>query len=81
MTYTEFDYIVIDDGSIDSTLNILKKNNIRHISLPVNLGIGGAMQTGYKFAWRKGYEYAVQLDADGQHNPREVDKELFRNNP
>jgi len=74
--YTGFDYIVIDDGSIDSTLNILIKNNIQHISLPVNLGIGGAMQTGYKFAWRMGYEYAVQLDADGQHNPLEVNKLL-----
>ncbi|CAM3129866.1 glycosyltransferase family 2 protein [Filibacter tadaridae] len=71
-SFTPFDYIVINDGSIDSTFRILKENNINHISLPVNLGIGGAMQTGYQYAWRMGYDYAVQLDADGQHNPSEV---------
>lgn len=71
-THTPYDYIVINDGSTDLTLNILKAHQKPHISLPVNLGIGGAMQTGYKYAHRHGYEYAMQLDADGQHDPADI---------
>lgn len=71
--YTTYDYIVINDGSTDRTLELLRSHNIRHINLPLNLGIGGAMQTGYKYACRQGYDYAIQLDADGQHNPSEID--------
>jgi len=70
--YTNFDYIVIDDGSTDRSLQLLEEHEVPHIPLPFNLGIGGAMQTGYKYAYEKGYTYAVQLDADGQHDPREV---------
>jgi glycosyltransferase involved in cell wall biosynthesis len=80
---TTFDYVVINDGSTDQTLDILQKHNINHIHLPVNLGIGGAMQTGYKYAFRKGYDYAIQLDADGQHNPADLDnlvREIIQNN-
>ncbi|MFX3675274.1 MAG: glycosyltransferase family 2 protein [Paenisporosarcina sp.] len=69
---TDYDYIVINDGSTDSTQSILQKENIESITLPINLGIGGAMQTGYKYAKRHGYEYAIQLDADGQHNPSDL---------
>lgn len=72
-TYTPYDYIVINDGSTDRTLSILKEHQKPHISLPVNLGIGGAMQTGYQYAHRQGYEYAMQLDADGQHNPADIE--------
>lgn len=68
-----YDYIVIDDGSIDQTPAILKRENIESINLPINLGIGGAMQTGYKYARRNGYEYAIQLDADGQHDPSDLE--------
>jgi len=67
-----FDYIVINDGSTDNTGEILKQNNINHITLPFNLGIGGAMQTGYKYALMNNYDYAIQLDADGQHNPDDL---------
>ncbi|MGR9048597.1 glycosyltransferase family 2 protein [Halobacillus faecis] len=66
---TDYDYIVINDGSKDRTPYILEENGIHHLTLPNNLGIGGAMQTGYKYALRNGYDYAIQLDADGQHNP------------
>ena len=63
-----FDVIVINDGSTDSTASILEKNNIPHINLIHNLGIGGAVQTGYKYAYEKKYDFAVQFDGDGQHD-------------
>ncbi|MCH1625099.1 glycosyltransferase family 2 protein [Ferdinandcohnia quinoae] len=69
-----YDYLIVNDGSNDRTSEILKKNNLNHVSLTVNLGIGGAMQTGYKYALRHGYDYAIQLDADGQHDPRDLEK-------
>ena len=65
---TNYDYIVINDGSTDNTDDILTKNNIRHITLINNLGIGGAVQTGYKYAFKNGYDIAIQFDGDGQHN-------------
>lgn len=65
---TNYDVIVIDDGSVDNTKEICRKNNIPHISLINNLGIGGAIQTGYKFALDNNYDIAVQFDGDGQHN-------------
>jgi glycosyltransferase involved in cell wall biosynthesis len=68
-----YDYIVINDGSTDRTLDILKENKFHYLDLPVNLGIGGAMQTGYRYALQKGYQYAIQLDADGQHNPKDLE--------
>lgn len=64
----DFDYVVINDCSKDNTLEILKANDMNYISLPVNLGIGGAVQTGYKYACEHGYETAVQVDGDGQHD-------------
>lgn len=66
---SDFDYVVINDCSKDDTLNVLKENNLNYINLPVNLGIGGAVQTGYKYAYDYGYEIAVQVDGDGQHDP------------
>ena len=62
------DYIVINDGSTDNTETILRENNINHIELINNLGIGGAVQTGYKYAYQNNYDIAVQFDADGQHD-------------
>ncbi|HON56124.1 MAG TPA: glycosyltransferase family 2 protein [bacterium] len=59
----------VNDGSKDNTSEIAKNLNVNVIDLPNNLGIGGAMQTGFKFALRNGYDIAVQIDGDGQHNP------------
>lgn len=64
----ELDFIVINDGSKDNTLKILQENNINHINLIKNLGIGGAVQTGYKYAYENGYDIAIQFDGDGQHD-------------
>ncbi len=64
---TECHYMVINDGSADKTGLILRENHIPHINLPFNVGIGGAVQTGYKYAFEKGYDIVVQFDGDGQH--------------
>ena len=69
---TKYDIIVINDCSTDSTKEILEKNNIPHINLIHNLGIGGAVQTGYKYAYYNNYDIAVQYDGDGQHDVRYV---------
>ena len=65
---TDFDYVIINDGSSDATKTICERNGFNVINLPINLGIGGAVQTGYKYAHDHGYAYAVQFDADGQHD-------------
>lgn len=59
------DYVVINDCSKDRTERILKNLGITYISLPVNLGIGGAVQTGYKYGVENGYDIAIQMDGDG----------------
>ena len=71
---TNFDVIVINDGSKDNTLKVLKDNNIPYISLFQNLGIGGAVQTGYKYALKNNYDIAVQFDGDGQHDVNYISK-------
>ncbi len=68
----DIDVIVISDGSTDQTAALARAAGVHVVSLPVNLGIGGAMQTGYRYAERHGYQYAVQIDADGQHDPRDL---------
>lgn len=70
----KLDYIVINDGSTDSTKEVMIQNNIDFIDLPFNLGIGAAVQTGYKYAFYKGYDIAVQFDGDGQHDINSIDK-------
>ncbi|MDZ4858256.1 MAG: glycosyltransferase family 2 protein [Candidatus Hydrogenedentes bacterium] len=62
-----YDVLVVDDGSRDNTAAVVRSAGVELIRLPLNLGIGGAMQTGFKYAWRAGYDVAVQCDADGQH--------------
>lgn len=64
-----FDYVVINDCSKDNTREICEINGFNIVNLPINLGIGGAVQTGYRYACRNGYDMAVQVDGDGQHNP------------
>lgn len=65
----EFDYVIINDCSTDNTKNICEDNHYNIVNLPINLGIGGAVQTGYRYAYREGYDVAVQVDGDGQHDP------------
>lgn len=62
------DYVIINDCSKDDTAKICKENGYNFVSLPINLGIGGGMQTGYKYAMENGYDIAIQFDGDGQHN-------------
>lgn len=64
----DFDYVVINDCSTDNTLQICEENDIHCLKLPVNLGIGGAVQAGYLYGVRNGYDVAVQFDGDGQHS-------------
>ena len=65
-----FDYVVINDCSTDNTRQICEDNGFNIVNLPVNLGIGGAVQTGYLYAERYGYDIAVQVDGDGQHDAK-----------
>lgn len=79
----DFDYIVVNDCSKDKTLEVCIANGIKCLKLPVNLGIGGAVQAGYLYGVRGGYDIAVQFDGDGQHSARYLEdmvKELQRQN-
>lgn len=69
---TSYDFIVINDCSKDNTKKILEDNNLPHVNLIHNLGIGGAVQTGYKYAFKHDYDIAIQYDGDGQHDVRYV---------
>jgi glycosyltransferase involved in cell wall biosynthesis len=66
------DVVVVDDGSSDRTGAVAAERGAFVLRLPFNVGIGGAMQTGYRFAFERGYELAVQIDGDGQHDPAEL---------
>ncbi len=68
------DVCFINDGSTDDTLKVLRSLACRYLSLPCNLGVGGAMQSGFQHAYDLGYEYAIRLDGDGQHPPQECAK-------
>lgn len=70
----KLDRVVINDASNDKTKDILKRNEINFIDVPVNLGIGGGVQTGYLYALENGYDIAVQMDGDGQHCASEIEK-------
>jgi glycosyltransferase involved in cell wall biosynthesis len=65
----DVDILVVDDGSADRTAERAEAAGARVARLPFNLGVGGAMRTGYRYAQREGYDVAVQIDADGQHDP------------
>jgi len=70
------DALVVNDGSSDRTPEKAEASGAIVLNLPFNLGIGGAMQSGYKYAFEKGYDVAVQVDGDGQHDPKEIPKLL-----
>jgi hypothetical protein len=72
----DLEVLVVDDGSIDRTAFLAEKRGARVVRLPFNLGIGGAMQTGFRYAAQEGFDIAVQVDGDGQHDPAELRKLL-----
>lgn len=71
--YSQYDYVVVNDGSKDKTAQICRENNYNLVDLPVNLGLAGAFQTGMKYAYYNGYDCAIQYDGDGQHNPEYIE--------
>lgn len=75
-TCPDVDLLVIDDGSSDATAEAARLAGARVLRLPYNLGVGGALRAGYKFAWREGYDRTIQVDADGQHNPVDIPRVL-----
>ncbi len=70
------DVVVVDDGSTDETAKVARSKGAVVLRLPFNLGIGGAVQTGFRYAVRHGYDVAVQVDGDGQHIPSEIPRLL-----
>jgi len=69
---SDMDVVVVDDGSTDRTADVARAAGARVISLPFNMGVGGAMRTGFTYAQRHGYARAIQVDADGQHDPADI---------
>lgn len=67
-----YDVVVVDDGSTDRTAEVARGAGAAVLPLPFNLGVGGAMKTGFTYAQRHGYDCAIQVDADGQHNPANI---------
>ena len=72
--YPQYDYVIVNDGSGDRTEEICEDNEYRLLNLPLNLGIGGAVQTGYRYALKNHYDIAIQIDGDGQHDIAYVEK-------
>ncbi|MCH5261451.1 MAG: glycosyltransferase family 2 protein [Lachnospiraceae bacterium] len=66
--YPQYDYVIVNDGSTDATKKICERHHYKVLNLPVNMGIGGAVQTGYRYALENEYDLAVQIDGDGQHD-------------
>lgn len=70
--FPELDYIVVNDGSRDKTASICREKGFHLLDLPVNLGLAGCFQAGMRYAYEKGYAYAIQFDGDGQHRPEYI---------
>lgn len=70
------DVVVVDDGSVDATADAAAAKGARVLRLPFNLGIGGAVQTGFRYAFERGYDLAVRVDGDGQHDPGQLARVL-----
>lgn len=79
INYSQYDYIVVNDGSKDNTEDVCRKCHFNFVSHPVNLGLAGAFQTGMRYAKYYGYDCAIQFDGDGQHNAEYIEpmKELM----
>lgn len=67
--YPQYDYVVVNDGSLDDTAAKCRQKNYKMVDLPINIGLSGAFRAGMKYAAYNDYDYAIQLDGDGQHNP------------
>lgn len=67
--YPQYDYVVINDGSKDNTLEICRKRGYNYLDMTINVGLADGVQTGMMYAYRHGYDYAIQFDGDGQHDP------------
>src|SRR5438477_8542596 len=72
----ELHVVVVNDASVDGTAAVAARTGAVVLNLPFNVGIGGAMQTGYQYALEHGFELAIQVDGDGQHDPREIGRVL-----
>lgn len=72
--YPQYDYVIVNDGSTDATGQICAKKHYQVLHLPINMGIGGAVQTGYRYAYENDYDIAVQIDGDGQHDVAFLEK-------
>lgn len=72
----QYDYLVINDGSTDDTPDLCRRENFHYLDLPINMGIGGAVQAGYIYARKYDYDIAVQMDGDGQHDIAYLDRLL-----
>ena len=70
--FPQFDYLVVNDGSKDGTAAICREKGYNLLDLPVNLGLAGSFQAGMRYAYQKGYGYAIQFDGDGQHRPEYI---------
>lgn len=78
--YPDLDVVVINDGSTDRTAEVAEAHGAIVLSLPVNLGVAGAMQTGFQWAMSRGYRYAIRCDGDGQHPPEMIERIVKRMN-
>lgn len=71
--YPQYDYVVINDGSTDATRKVCARNKFNLLDLPVNVGLSGAIKSGMRYANYYGYDYVLQLDGDGQHDPKYIE--------
>ena len=69
---SDIDFLVVNDGSKDATVEVCRENEYPFLDLPTNLGLAGALQAGMKYAYRHGYDCVIQFDADGQHLPEYI---------
>lgn len=72
--YPQYDYVVVNDGSKDKTLDICKARGYNYLDMPINVGLTDGVQAGMMYAYKYNYDYALQFDGDGQHDPRYIEK-------
>lgn len=75
--YSQYDYLVVNDGSRDATAEICRNKGYNLLDLPVNLGLSEAVQAGMRYAIKNNYDAAIQFDGDGQHNPEYIEELIY----